>query len=118
MSLVPNNTVDIDALTQIGREVEGAVDKAETSPSRGRLLLALDNSGAGLEQVAQVLSEQIQSPYEDVIRSRAVKTILEVHGLVGANKDRGSTGDINIVVHTQKANLQSNMFSPQRSEVD
>lgn len=117
MALTPN-TIDLNALTQIGREVEGAVEKAEISPSRGRLLSALDNAGAGLETIAQVLSEQIQNPYEDVIRSRAVKTILEVHGLVGANKDRGGAGDINIVVHTQEANVQSNMFVPKRAEID
>ena len=118
MPLSPNSPVDLNVLTQIGREIEGKVEESETSPSRGRLLSALDNSGADLETIAKVLSEQIQNPYEDTIRARAVKTILEVHGLVGANKDRGNTGDINIVVHTNEANLQSNMFSPQRYDID
>ena len=118
MSLLSSN-VDIAALTDlVGETVNGALDKSDSSPGRQRLIQALEGAGAGLEEVATQLATQLHAQFDENARSKAIKSILEVHGLIGANKDRNSTGDINIVVHTQEANLQSNMFSPQRKGLD
>lgn len=116
MSLLPPSSVDLKVLDSIAQSVEGAIEQSEKSPILERFKSALDQNSASLEEVAVHLGQQLNTPFEERTRTKAIDTILQVHGLVGPKRDRNSGGDIKIVVHTNEANLQSNMFAPQRSE--
>ncbi len=117
MALIPNtSSIDLKVLDDIAQSVEGAIAISDKSPILERFKSALDSNSASLEEVAAHLGQQLNTPFEERTRTKAIDTILQVHGIVGPKRDRNAGGDINIVVHTNEANLQSNMFSPQRSD--
>jgi len=116
MPLLSPSTVDLSSLTDLANEVEGAIVQSERSPTLERFKSALDNNQASLEEVAAHLGQQLNTPFEEHTRTKAINTILQVHGFIGQRRDKSSGGDINIIVHTNEAKLQSNMFSPQRSD--
>ena len=117
MSLIPNDVeelVDMPALNKIARTVEGAVEDKEGS--RAQFKEALDNNGASLDEVAATLARQLIHSEKETTRQQASRTILEVHGMVGAKKDSANKGDINNVIHSENAKVQANqMLSPQRT---
>ena len=116
MPLLSPRTIDIGSLSELASEVEGELIKSERSPALDEFKSALDSNKAGLEEVAAHLGQQLNTPFEEHTRTKAINTILQIHGFIGQRRDKNSGGDINIVVHTNEANLQSNMFSPQRSD--
>ena len=119
MSLIPTDiedVIDLPALNKIARTVEGAVADADSEGNLALFKQALDNNGASLDDVATVLARQLNLSEKENTRQQAIKTILEVHEMVGARKDHKNKGDINIVIHSENAQVQANqMLSPQRT---
>ena len=117
MSLIPTDVedvIDLPALNKIARTVEGAV--ADKEGDKDLFKQALDNNGASLDEVAATLARQLIHSEKETTRQSAIRTILEVHGMVGAKKDSANKGDINIVIHSENAQVQANqMLSPQRT---